>query len=64
MISAAPLCHHRELLIELAAARTGVLTRCGHSQLTASDWGTEKYLKKRFPHFITISRELVSIQGH
>lgn len=63
MISAAPLCHHRALLIELAAARTGVLTRCGRFQLTAPDWGTENF-KKRFPHFIRISRELVSIQGH
>lgn len=59
MISAAPLCHHRELLIELAAARTGVLTRCGHFLLTVSDWGMENLKKKVSPFY----HELVSTQG-
>lgn len=60
MISVAPLCHHRELLIELAAARTGVLTTDGHFQLTVSNQGNVSPFYRR-QHRIGWSE--VNVQG-
>lgn len=57
MISVAPLCHHRELLIELAAARTGVLTTYGHFPVNGVKSG------ERLPHFIAISTELDGVRS-
>lgn len=61
MISVAPLCHHRELLIELAAARIGALTKCAHFELTCVSLGKKVSL---FYCDDRIGTNEVSNQGH